>query len=240
MLTKEELAPLVDHTNLNLEITDADIEKLVAEAKECNFGSVCVRYNVAERIKPLLENTDINIVCTVGFPTKKYATQVEMIEEQSQYDTARRCQETIIAVEGGANDIDMVLDHKAILAKDYETIKQDIASVVHAAGDIPVKVILENCFLNHEQIATACKLSEEAGAAYVKTSTGYGISGAKLDDVKVMAANVSESIGIKPAGGIKNLKIASDLYDVIKPRLARFGASGLVALYRGESESSGY
>lgn len=240
MLTLEELAPLVDHTNLNPNIAEEAIAQLANEAKECHFGAVCVRYNVAEKIRPLLESTGISIVSTVGFPTKKYTTHKEMLAEQSQYDRARRCQEAIIATEGGAADIDMVLDHKAFLRGDYNMVKKDIASVVDAADGVPVKVILENCFLNAPQIQRACELSEAAGASYVKTSTGFGPGGAKLADITLMARSVSVHIGIKPAGGVKNLQVASEFYDAIVPHKVRFGASGLVALYCGGSQNSGY
>ena len=235
MITKEQLAEMIDHTNLHIDATEQDIEKLCHEAMEYNFGAVCIRYDRVQEAASHLKGSNVHIASVIGFPTRKYSTFEEMIKEQSQNLIGNRLMELDIAYSDGATDIDMVIDIESLKSMEYAQVKNDIEVIVYETENMPVKVIIEACFLTDEEKELACKIAEEAGAAYVKTSTGYGISGATLFDVELMSRVVSENIGIKPAGGISTVAEALRFYEAsqkFKQHKFRVGASKLVNEYR--------
>lgn len=238
MLAKEELARMIDHTNLRMDAADADIEKLCREAIECGFGAVCVREDKVPVAYKILQGKDVRIASVVGFPTQKTTNVEEMASNLSQYSTGSRCKETESAIHKGADEIDMVIGLAALKRWNYNAVEKDIKEVVKTAGSAEksaiVKVIIETCYLTEEEKNEACRISENAGAHYVKTSTGYGISGATLDDIELMGKITPEFIGIKASGGINTLAFAQQLFDAsqkYKPHAFRVGASKLVEEY---------
>ena len=198
----------IDHTLLKPDATKAEIEKLCEEALEYDFYSVCVNSRWVPLCKSLLKDSDVKVCSVVGFPLGA------MSKEAKAYETKIACLE-------GAAEVDMVIDIGSLKSKDYDSVKDDIKSVVDTAKEYGaiVKVILETGLLTKEEIVTACELSEAAGAAFVKTSTGFGHGGAELDDVKLMRKTVSKDVMVKASGGIRDKKTALDMIDAGADRI---------------------
>lgn len=235
--TKDILARMVEHTNLNLDATDNDIEKLCDEAKQCNFGFVCVRPENVEMAYHELCNFDTKVVSVVGFPQKKCATLDEFVMEMNSHPTHEKVSEAKSALLHGAKEIDMVINIGALKQKEYQILKNDILAVVNASESYPVKVIIETGFLNNKEKFKAAHTAEEAGAAFVKTSTGYGISGAKIDDIEYLSGIIYEKTGIKAAGGIKTLETADAMYEAsqkYRKHEFRIGSSSLAGEFRNK------
>ncbi|WP_327192013.1 deoxyribose-phosphate aldolase [Thermosipho atlanticus] len=189
--------------------------KLCAEAKEYNFRGVCVNPSFVSLARRNLEGTDLKVVTVVGFPLG--ATSIE-----SKAFEAKK------AVEDGADEVDMVIHIGHLKSGNYEYVYEDIASVVNAAG-VPVKVIIETCYLTDEEKIAACVISMEAGAAFVKTSTGFGTYGAKVEDVSLMRWAVSGKLGVKASGGIKTYE---DAINMIKAGATSIGTSSGVSIVK--------
>ena len=190
----------IDHTLLKPDAKKADIEKLCREALEYDFYSVCVNSYWVPFCTSILEDSDVKIAAVVGFPLGAMST------ESKVYETHVACRE-------GASEIDMVMNIGALKSGSMDAVEEDIRQVVNSAAefDAIVKVILEIGLLSDEEIVTACKLSESAGAAFVKTSTGFGYGGAELDRVKLMRDSVSADVLVKASGGIRDKKTALDM-----------------------------
>lgn len=215
----------IDHTLLKPETTQVMIDKLCAEAKEYDFASVCVNPYWVKRCAHLLKGTDVKVCTVIGFPLGANTPEVKAAETRD-------------AIANGATEIDMVLNVGALKSGDLEAVKQDIAAVKKAAGDILVKVILETGLLTDEEKVIACKLSVEAGADYVKTSTGFGTGGATVDDIALMRNTVGPDIGVKASGGVRDRKAALAM---IEAGATRIGASAGISIVSGEKASgSGY
>ncbi len=215
-MKREELAKYIDHTNLKAYASKEEIKKLCDEAKEYGFYAVCVNPYRVKDAAEFLKGTDIKIASVVGFPLG--ATFIEA-----------KVQETIMAINNGANEIDMVINIGALKDGDYEFVEKDIREVVnaaHSAGAI-VKVIIETCYLTDEEKRKACELAKNAGADFVKTSTGFGTAGAKVEDVKLMREVVGNEMGVKAAGGIHT---AEEAIEMIKAGATRIGASRSVQI----------
>lgn len=210
-----ELAALLDHTLLAPGATPADIERLCAEAREHSFAAVCVNGAHVRRCAARLEGTPVKVCSVVGFPLGATHPRVK-IQEARQ------------ALDDGARELDMVLQIGALRAGEHALVRQDIAGVVETARTARalVKVILETGMLAREEIVTACRLAEEAGADFVKTSTGFGPRGASCEDVELMRATVPR-LGVKAAGGVRTAGFARELLEAGATRL---GASASVAL----------
>lgn len=240
MITKEQLAGMIEHTNLDVNAAPKEIERLCLEADSCGFAGVCVRPENVPQVHNLFTYNppcwpDHDIVSVVGFPKVKCASLAEMCAELSKYTTKDKVTETRNSVMKGANHIDMVIDLSAFTERRYKDVEDDIRAVVNEAQKIPVKVILETGFLTPHQIALACKLAENAGANFAKTSTGYGIRGASVEDAQIMSMALSENMGIKVSGGISTIEFAQQLYDAsqkTRKHPFRVGASKLVAAYK--------
>lgn len=227
VLIREELSKMIDHTKLDITATVSDIEILCEEAINYGFGAVCVRSDKVGVAKNYLVNSDVKIASVVGFPGKKCLTLEEMVEELSTYLTKNKVIEAREAVLNGADEIDMVVDLGSVKMGNYEAVRKDIEYVVKASG-VPVKVIIETCYLTDEEKEEACRTAEIAGAGFVKTSTGYGTGGAMVGDVKLMGKVVSENVGIKASGGIRTARDALELYKAsqkYKKHEFRIGAS---------------
>ena len=202
-----QLNKLIDHTNLKAEATCEDIKKLVDEAVEHEFFSVCVNSSFVKFIKDY--NKDVKIATVVGFPL-------------GAMSTAAKAYETKCAIEDGASEIDMVIEVGRLKEKDYDYVLNDIKAVKEACGDNILKVIIETCLLTEEEIVKACELAVEAGADFVKTSTGFSIGGAKASDIALMIKTVGPDIGVKASGGIHTKEEALKM---VEAGASRIGAS---------------
>ena len=202
-----ELNRLIDHTNLKPEATKEDIKTLVDEAVANDFFSVCVNSSFVEFIKNY--NKDVKIAAVVGFPLGAMATKAKAYEAKQ-------------AIEDGASEIDMVIEIGRLKEGDYEFVLNDIKAVKEACGDFILKVIIETCLLNEEEIVKACKLAVEAGADFVKTSTGFSTGGAKASDIALMRKTVGADIGVKASGGIHTKEEAIAM---VEAGATRIGAS---------------
>lgn len=202
-----QLNKLIDHTNLKAEATSEDIKKLVDEAVEHEFFSVCVNSSFVKLIKDY--NKDVKIATVVGFPLGAMATSAKAYE-------------TKCAIEDGASEIDMVIEVGRLKEKDYDYVLNDIKAVKEACGDNLLKVIIETCLLTEEEIVKACELAVEAGADFVKTSTGFSTGGAKASDIALMRKTVGPDIGVKASGGIHTKEEALEM---VEAGASRIGAS---------------
>lgn len=190
-----KFAKYIDHTLLKPEASEADIKQLCLEAKEYNFATVFVNPCYIKLVAKLLKGSPVNIGCAVAFPTGAVTSWTKVTETEK-------------AISDGANEIDMVMNIGALKSKDYDYVKNDIAEVVKSAKPYSVKVILETCLLTDEEKVKAALLAKDAGAKFVKTSTGYSTGGATVADIKLLRKTVGEEIGVKASGGIRDYKTA--------------------------------
>lgn len=203
----KKLNSYIDHTNLKPEAQIDEIKTLVDEAVANDFYSVCVNSTYVKDIKAY--NEDVRIAAVVGFPLGAMATRAKAYEA--------KC-----AVEDGASEIDMVIPIGRLKDKDYDYVLKDIKACKEAIGDKILKVIIETCLLTDEEKIKACELAEEAGADFVKTSTGFSTGGANAFDVKLMKETVGDRLEVKASGGIHTRKEAIDM---IEAGASRIGAS---------------
>ena len=210
------IAALIDHTILKPEATRDDVVKICREARQYGFASVCVNPYWVPLVRAELAGSAVKVCTVVGFPLGATSTEAKVAE-------------TAVAVRVGATEIDMVINIGALRSGDHDAVRQDIRQVVqtaHEAGAI-VKVILETALLDDAQKATACTLAKQAGADFVKTSTGFSTSGATAHDVALMRGVVGPGMGIKAAGGIRTL---SDLRAMTAAGATRIGASASIKI----------
>lgn len=203
----KKLNSYIDHTNLKPEAQIDEIKTLVDVATANDFYSVCVNSTYVKDIKAY--NKDVRIAAVVGFPLGAMATRAKAYEA--------KC-----AVEDGASEIDMVIPIGRLKDKDYDYVLEDIKACKEAIGDNILKVIIETCLLTDEEKIKACELAEEAGADFVKTSTGFSTGGANASDVKLMKETVGDRLEVKASGGIHTRKEAIDM---IEAGASRIGAS---------------
>ncbi len=218
----QDLAKFIDHTLLKPEATPAEIEKLCQEAKQYHFAAVCVNPPYVKLCAQILRGTDVDIAVVVGFPLGAHTTETKVFEAKQ-------------AIADGAREVDMVINVGWLKAKQDSLVRDDIKSVVdaaHAAGAI-VKVIIEAALLTDDEKVRACQLSKEAGADYVKTSTGFGPGGATVHDVALMSRAVNGELGVKAAGGIRNYEQAQAM---IAAGATRIGASAGVKILQEAKE----
>lgn len=221
-----DLGKLIDHTLLKPEAVRDEVVKLCEEARKYRFASVCVNTTWVPLCKSLLAGTDVMVCAVVGFPLGAMAPTSKAYEARE-------------AVRQGAKEIDMVINIGALKSRDYETVFEDICRVVKAAAPAGVKVILETSALNQEEKIIACALSKMAGAAFVKTSTGFGKGGATVEDVALMRSIVGSDIGVKASGGVRT---AEDALKMAQAGANRVGASASVAIVTGtaDAKAKGY
>jgi deoxyribose-phosphate aldolase len=222
----QSIARLIDHTLLRPEATHPDILQLCREAHENNFASVCVNACWVPLVAAELAGSDVKVCTVVGFPLGATSTEAKVAETEA-------------ALRAGAQEIDMVQNIGALRGDERETVEEEIAlvaAVCHRAGAI-VKVILENSLLTDDQKVTACLLAKDAGADFVKTSTGFGSSGATTHDVELMRRTVGPDLGVKASGGIRTL---NDLLKMLDAGATRIGASaGVKIVEAARSAGSG-
>lgn len=213
----------IDHTLLKPESTQEQIDKLIAEAKEYNFASVCVNPIWVSHAAESLKDSDVKVCTVIGFPLGANTSRVKAFETKD-------------AIENGADEIDMVINIGQLKAKQYDFVENDIRAVVEASGDKLVKVIIETCLLTDEEKEKACQLSVAAGADYVKTSTGFSTAGANVHDVALMRKTVGPNVGVKAAGGARTY---ADAEAFVEAGATRIGASSGVAIVNGETAAEG-
>ena len=216
----KSLAGLIDHTLLKPDATADKVAQLCFEAKKYHFASVCVNPSYVKLCADLLKGTDVKVCTVIGFPLGATATEVKVFEAQN-------------AIEHGATEIDMVMNIGALKAGDSETVAHDIHEVAKAAhgADALLKVIIETSLLTDEEKVVACLLAKEAGADYVKTSTGFSGGGATVHDIALMRRTVGPELGVKASGGIHSLEEAEQM---IAAGATRIGASAGVKIVQGE------
>lgn len=191
-----ELNRMIDHTILKPEATEAAVQKIIDEAKEYNFFSVCINPCWVAFASEQLADTDVAVCTVIGFPLGANTPEVKAYEAAD-------------AIKNGANEVDMVINIGALKSQQYDHVRQDIQGIVDAAkGKALVKVIIETALLTDEEKVKACELAKEAGADFVKTSTGFSTGGAKVADIRLMRETVGPDMGVKASGGVHNAEEA--------------------------------
>lgn len=221
--TPASLAALIDHTLLKPEATREELRAVCEEARRYGFATVCVNSANVRYVAACLEGSGVKAIAVVGFPTGAATMGAKAFETRE-------------AIRNGAQEIDMVLNIGALKSKDYALVIDDIRAVVDAAGRVPVKVILETSKLERDEKVIASALSKAAGAAFVKTSTGFGGGGATADDVALMRAVVGDDVGVKASGGVRTI---DDVEAMVKAGANRVGASSSVAIVKCERPKAG-
>nr|WP_295975071.1 deoxyribose-phosphate aldolase [uncultured Bacillus sp.] len=208
---------MIDHTNLKPDTSKDSIMQLLNEAKEFHFASVCVNPAWVELAANELKGTDVKVCTVIGFPLGANTMDTKVFETKD-------------AIEKGTQEVDMVINISRLKDGDYPYVKSDIIGVVEAAkGKALVKVIIETCLLTNEEKEVACRLALEAGADYVKTSTGFSTGGATVKDVALMSQIVGQAMGVKASGG---LRTKQDAEAMIEAGATRLGTSSGIAIMK--------
>ncbi len=216
-----DLAQYIDHTLLNPDATEEDIKRVCKEAIEHHFKTVCILPKFLALAVSLLKGKKTVPIAVVDFPKGDGTPDAKAREAKK-------------AVEMGAKEIDMVINWHALKEGKFQEVLEGIQKVVAASTPYPVKVILETCYLNEDEKIIACAFSKAAGAAFVKTSTGFGKGGATVEDVALMRRIVGSKMGVKASGGIRTRE---DAMKMIEAGANRIGASSSVAIVKGGSSS---
>ena len=219
-----KLNQYIDHTLLKADATKDQLVKLCAEAKEYEFASVCVNPSWVSICKEELAGSSVKVCTVIGFPLGATSTKAKAAE-------------TNFALEDGAGEFDMVINIGALKEHRDEYVLEDVKAVVAAAQGKVVKVIIETCLLTEEEKIRACKLCVEAGAHFVKTSTGFSTAGATFADVKLMKDSVQDKALVKAAGGVRSY---DDLQKMIEAGADRIGTSSGVSLVQGQKAEGSY
>ena len=219
-----KLNKYIDHTILKPETTQEQVEKILSEAKEYDFASVCVNPTWVSLAAESLKDSDVKVCTVIGFPLGANTSAVKASETED-------------AIANGADEIDMVINVGALKAGNDALVLDDIKAVVDASGDKLVKVIIEACLLTDDEKVRACQLSKEAGADYVKTSTGFSTGGATVADVTLMRKTVGPDMGVKASGGARSYE---DAIAFIEAGASRIGASSGVAIMNGAQADGDY
>jgi deoxyribose-phosphate aldolase len=222
--TSADIAPYIDHTLLKADATREEVVKLSEEARKHGFATVCVNSANVGTAARILQGSKTVPIAVVGFPLGAALPSAKAFESRE----AIRC---------GAREIDMVINIGALKAKDYGLVLKDIQAVVEASRPYPVKVILETSQLGQEEKIAACALSKAAGAAFVKTSTGFSGGGATAEDIALMRKVVGDDMGVKASGGVRS---SEDAMKMIQAGANRIGASASVAIIQGKQSTSKY
>lgn len=204
----------IEHTNLRVTATPSAILKICQEAKQYQFHGVCINGCYVSLAKKELQESDVKIISVIGFPLGAMSTTAKMEEAKQNLND-------------GADEIDMVLNLGWLKGQCLEKVENDIAAVKMVVGDKPLKVILETCYLTNTEKVKACELAQNAGADFIKTSTGFGSKGATLADVQLLKSTVGNSMRIKASGGIKTREQAESF---IQAGACRIGTSSGINL----------
>ncbi|CAH2762747.1 deoxyribose-phosphate aldolase [Erysipelothrix amsterdamensis] len=219
-----KLSKYIDHTLLKQNATEAQIRVLCDEAKEYDFMSVCINPGFVSLCSELLSGTDVKVCTVIGFPLGANTTEVKVFETKN-------------ALDNGADEIDMVINVSALKDKKYDLIENEIRSIKAACGENILKVIIETCLLEDDEIVKVCELAVAAGADFVKTSTGFSTGGATFEAVKLMKDTVKDQASVKASGGVRSQE---DMESMIEAGATRIGTSSGVALVKNEVSQSDY
>lgn len=224
MTSTADIASIIDHTLLKPEATIREIEVLCQEARENNFGAVCINPYWIPTVKQFLEGSQVKICTVVGFPLGASLSKT-------------KARETHDCLEAGADEIDMVMNVGAAMENHWNFIEHEIHELASITKGKCLKVIFETCLLDPERIKNACKAAEAGGANYVKTSTGFSKGGATIEAVTLMRASVSCHIGVKASGGVRDRAAAEKM---IEAGATRLGTSASVAIVQGTASTAAY
>lgn len=220
-MSNEEILQHVDHTYLKAFAVWRDIDTLCREAIEHHTASVCIPPSYIKRVHDTFKD-EINICTVIGFPLGYSCTEAKAAEIKR-------------ALADGANEIDMVINITDAKNGDFDRITEEIRTLKAAVGDKILKVIVETCYLTREEKIAVCKCVTEAGADYIKTSTGFGSDGATLEDILLFKENIGPNVKMKAAGGIRSVK---DMEEFIEAGCDRLGTSSAIKLIQGEKSAS--
>jgi len=217
-----KLNKFIDHTLLKQDATPEQIIKLCAEAREYDFMSVCVNPAYVPLASKELKGSDVLVCTVIGFPLGMNLSET-------------KAEEAALVIKMGAQEVDMVINVGRLKVHDDKYVEDEIRLVKHACGDVLLKVIIESCLLNDEEIERACKLAKNAGADYVKTSTGFSSGGATVHAVTLMRKTVGPKMGVKASGGVRGKE---DALAMIEAGASRIGASSGVKIVTNEKNVS--
>lgn len=216
-MEKLELAKYFDHTILKADAKASDVEKICSEALENSFASVCINPAYVELAYKMLKDSEVKVCTVIGFPLGATTPETKAFEAKD-------------AIKNGATEIDMVINIGAVKSGNWELVEKDIHAVSIACGnDALLKVIFETCLLTDEEKVKACQIAEQAGADYVKTSTGFSTGGATEADVALMRKNVGEMTGVKASGAVRDLATTMKM---IHAGATRIGTSSAIAILK--------
>ncbi|MEK4872487.1 deoxyribose-phosphate aldolase [Niallia sp. FSL W8-1348] len=219
------IAKMIDHTLLKADATKEQVVTLCEEAKQYVFASVCVNPTWVKVASELLSGTEVKVCTVIGFPLGATTSATKAFETED-------------AIKNGATEVDMVINIGALKDKNYDLVKEDIKAVVDAAkGKALSKVIIETSLLTNEEKEIACKLAVEAGADFVKTSTGFSTGGATVEDIALMRKTVGPDVGVKASGGVRS---SEDTEKMIAAGATRIGASSGIAIVNGLTSTGDY
>lgn len=226
-LTKEQLAKTIDQTLLNPIATSKDIEQLCINAKKNHFAAVCINPTYITQAKKILADTDVKVCSVVGYPLGANTIETKVFEARNN-------------VKKGADELDMVINLGAVKSGNYDYVEREIKIVVNVIRreqiaeynrHIDIKVIIETAILTRDEIKKVCAIIERSGADFVKTSTGFGVKGVELDDVRLIREIVTRNIGVKASGGIRTFKDAQALIDAGATRLGTSSGINIIKEY---------
>lgn len=212
----------IDHTKLGPTVSLGQIDQLIQEGLHYQFKSLCVNTHFVSYVSNKLKDSNVLTCTVIGFPHGSHTKEVKAFETKE-------------AIQAGADEIDMVINNTFVKAKDYQETYNDIKAVVNAAKGKTVKVILETCYLTDEEIIFACQCAKDAGANFVKTSTGFGSGGATFEHVKLMKQTVQDALEVKASGGIRNRE---DALKMIEAGATRLGTSKGVEIMENKEISN--
>jgi len=220
----KNLAKYIDHTLLAQNATKKQIKNLCDEAKQYEFCSVCVNSSYVSLAKEFLSDSSVKVCSVVGFPLGAMSSDAKAYEANK-------------AIEDGATEIDMVINVGFLKSNDFKSIEEDIKNLRVTCKGVILKVILETALLDTDEIKKVCQIAKEAGADFVKTSTGFSSRGASLEDVKIMKEAVGDSVKIKASGGIRSYESAVEM---INAGASRLGTSSGIAIIKGQTSDKSY
>jgi deoxyribose-phosphate aldolase len=223
LVKQEDIANIIDHSLLRPDATYADLKGCCEEAERFSFYSICVHPGFVRKAKDFLKGTDVRITSVIGFPLGMSLTEVKVYEAMN-------------ASLDGADEIDMVINIGALRSGDWKTVRKDVAAVVMATKGLIHKIIVETCYLDNSEKTKVIKIALDAGAEFIKTSTGFGPVGAKTEDVRLIKSIVGDAAGIKAAGGIRTL---AQVLDMIKAGATRIGTSAGVKILKELEKNTG-
>ena len=223
MVTVEQLANMIDHTNLKAFADDAAFEKLCDEAKKYNFKMVAINPAQTVRCKKKLEGSPVHVGAAIGFPLGQTTLEFKIFETKD-------------AIEKGADEIDYVINVAELKNKNYDYIKKEMEEIVKICREAgkTSKVIFENCYLTDDEKRKVAEIAKEVKPDFIKTSTGFGTGGATVEDVKLMKSVVGDEVKVKAAGGIRDLKTALAMIEAGAERLGTSAGVAIVEEYNNQ------